>query len=131
MSNRKPRNRQRSGNPAAQAEKAIDFDAVRAKKRRVLREIPPVRIGGKSYKLNPTLPLAVTEFFVENTKADKDQNVVGRLGDMQRLLALLFGEDQWTEICKVIDITDVPALFNTVFDAYGESVGESEPSGQS
>lgn len=135
MSNNRNRNRKRSGNPAVRAEaeretKAIDFDAVRAKRRRVLRDIPPVKIGGKDYTLAPTLPLAVTEFFAEDSRAEGG-NVVARLGQMQHLLSLLFGEDQWAEICKVIDITEVAPLFNTVFDAYGEAVGESGPSGQS
>lgn len=133
MSNNRNRKR-RSGNPARRVqadEKAIDFDAVRAKRRRVLKDIPPVKIGGKSYRLSPTLPLAVTEFFAESTTADADGNVAARLADMQHLLSLLFGEDQWAEIIRVIDITEVAPLFDAVFSAYGEAVGESEGSGQS
>ncbi len=134
MSNNRNRKR-RSGNPAVRAEgkmpEAIDFDTIRAQKRRVLGEIRPIRIGGKDYTLAPTLPLAVTEFFAEGTAADDNKNVTAKLADMQGVLALLFGEEAWAEITKIIDITEVAPLFNTVFAAYGESVGESEPSGQS
>ena len=111
--------------------KVTDFDAVRKKRDRVLGEIPPVKIGGKNYKLCPTLPLAVTDYFAENSSKDKEGNTTVLLGDMQAILAKLFGADQWAEIREVIDIADVPTLFDVVFKSYGEATGESSNSGQS
>lgn len=109
----------------------LDFDALRKKKQGVVGQVPPVKIGGTTYTLRATLPLSVTEKFAEGAKVDENGDTKVLLADMQMILRELFGDDQWAEISRHIDITDVPDLFNMVFDAYGESVGESSPSGQS
>lgn len=110
---------------------AIDFDKIRSERTKIVRDLPPVKIGGKSYDLAPTLPLSVTDHFAENSSEDKEGNVRVLLSDMQFILGELFGEDQWHEIRRHIDIADVPDLFTTVFDLYGESVGEASNSGES
>ena len=125
MSNRqKPRNRKQRPTP-------VNFDAIRAKRQRVLKEVPPITIGGKNYAIAPTIPLAVTDYFAENAERKEDGNVAVLVADMQKLLKIIFGADQWAEISELIDIADVPPLFQTVFDTYQESVGESSNSGQS
>lgn len=145
MSNKrkKGQNRQRGGQnrpttPEQQASEpkaeVIDFDALKPRKRRAMKTIPPVKIGGKEYRLRETFPLAVTEYFAEHAKREHDgeeQNIVVLLDDMQQILRALFGERQWAEISQRIDITEVAPLFNAVFDAYGESPGEPGNSGQS
>lgn len=110
---------------------AFDFDKIRAKKTRVTGDLPPVKIGGKSYTLKPSMPLAVTDYFAENSKPSEDGGAKVMIEDMKMLLAKLFGEDQWNEIREVIDITEVPDLFSHVFRLYNESVGESSASGAS
>lgn len=115
----------------ARKPKAIDFDAIKSKKAVTLGAIPPVKIGGKTFDLRPSLPLSVTDHFAEKSHEDKEGNLTVLLGDMQFILGELFGEQQWAEIRRLIDISDVPDLFTTVFDLYGESVGESSDSGES
>lgn len=128
----RPRNdQQQSGGPKADV---IDFDALKPKKRAVLKKIPPVKIAGKEYRLRETFPLAVTEYFAEHAKREEqggEKNIVVLLDDMQQILRALFGDAQWAEIVQHIDITDVAPLFDAVFKAYGESPGEPGNSGQS
>ena len=114
------------------ARKSIDFDKIRQERDITLGEIPPVKIGGKHYRLAPSMPLSVTERFAKNSKVDdKTGDVSILLDDMQAILEELFGETQWAAIKRHIDIADVPDLFTVVFDAYGESVGEASNSGES
>lgn len=123
--------RSKATKAARRSAEVIDFDAIRKKRGPILKELPKVKIGGKQFTLAPTLPLSVTEEFADGSKVDENGDTRVLLADMQRILAELFGEKQWTEIKRHIDITDLPELFTVVFDKYGESVGESSPSGQS
>lgn len=108
----------------------IDFDKIRTERGLTLGQIPPIRIGGQTFTLPPSLPLSVTDMVAEANDGETT-DVTVTLDAMKAILAELFGEDQWAQIRRHIDIADVPMLFTTVFDRYGESVGEASNSGES
>lgn len=134
MSNRKkPKKKQQrpESRPAV-----VDFDALLAKRHTTKRQLPPIKIGGELFTLPPTLPLSVTDTFAEHARIEEsgtkgETNTIVLIDDMKKLLAEMFGEEQWAKIRRHIDMTDVPVLFARVFETYGESVGESSGSGQS
>lgn len=106
----------------------IDLDAAKAARLALRGEIPPVKFGGREFRLPPELPFDVYPAVAQMSDAQEKGEAVAIYRAVVDIMGCLLDDQVEDFLALKPSLPDLEELVSRVMRAYGVGVGESQGS---